>query len=113
MKRKILFIAFATFFIMTIFSIKVNAANFSFEEQSIDVTLNATRFISFNGGEGEITWESDDDSIASVDNGTVTGNKIGKTNIKATRGGETATCEINVVYNEIIIGGNKFNYRRT
>ncbi len=109
MKRKILFIVFATFLIMTIFSIKVNAANFSFEEQSLDVRLNATSDISFSGGEGEITWKSDDDSIASVNNGTVIGNKIGKTNIKATRGGETATCEVNVVYSGITIVGNRGN----
>lgn len=109
MKRKILFIVFAAFLIMTIFSIKVNAADFSFEVQSIDVTLNGTRYISFSGGDGEITWKSDDDSIASVDDGTVTGKKIGKTNIKATRGGETATCEVNVVYSGITIGGNQYS----
>lgn len=110
MRRKILFIIFATFLIMAIFSIKVNAeAVFSFEEQSVNVNLNGTKSISFNGGSGAITWTSEDDSIASVDNGTVTGKKIGKTNIKATRGEETATCEVNVVYSGITIGGNGYS----
>ena len=108
MKRKILLIVFATFFIMTIFSIRVNAVtDFSFEEEKLNVNLNGTAFIHCNGGNGEITWESDNNDIASVDNGTVTGKKIGKTNIKATREGKTVTCEVNVVYSGIIIGGNE------
>lgn len=110
MKRKILFIVFATLLIMTIFSIRVNAVtDFTFEEEKLDVTLNGIAFIHCNGGSGEITWKSDNNDIASVENGTVTGKKIGKTNIKATRGGETATCEVNVVYSGITIGGNQSN----
>ena len=110
MKRKILFIVFATFLIMTLFSIRVNAVtDFSFEKEKLDVTLNGIAFINYNGGSGEITWESDNNDIASVDNGIVTGKKIGKTNIKATRGGETATCEVNVVYSGITIVGNQYS----
>ena len=33
--------------------------------------------------------------------------KIGKTNIKTIRGGETAICKVNVVYSGITIDGNK------
>ncbi len=110
MQRKILLIIFTTFLIMTIFSIRVNAVtDFSFEEEKLDVTLNGTAFIHYDGGSGEITWESDNNDIASVDNGTVTGKKIGKTNIKATREGKTATCEVNVVYSGITIGGNQYS----
>ena len=110
LKRKIIFIIFGTFLIMYIFSTKVIAENgFSFEVQSIDVTLNYIKYISYNGGSGDVTWTSDDNSIATVDDGKVTGKKIGKTNIRATRGGETATCEVNVVYGGITIGGNGGN----
>ncbi len=109
MKKKLLFIFFAALFIVAIFNIQVNAEDeFTITDQSVDVKLNATKYLQTSGGSGPITWESDDYTIASVDNGTVTGNKIGKTNIKATRGGKTATCEVNVVYNGITIGGNGY-----
>ena len=107
MKKKLLFIVFAALFIVAIFNIQVNAEDeFTITDQSVDVKFNATKYLHTTGS-GPITWESDDSTIASVDNGTVTGNKIGKTNIKATREGKTATCEVNVVYNAIIIGGNE------
>ena len=94
------------------FTSYVNAdTNFSFEENSINVVLNGTKYIFYNGGTGNITWSSEDNSIASVDkDGKVSGLKIGETTISATRGEETATCEVNVIYDSIQIGANGFNY---
>ena len=91
-------------------SSNVNAeTNFSFEQNSIDVKLNGTKYISYSGGTGTVTWTSGDTSIATVDNGTVRGLKIGETTITATRGDETATCNVKVVYNSIQIGANESN----
>ena len=41
--------------------------------------------------------------------GYVTGLKIGTTTITATRGTESASCTVNVVYYDISIGGNQAN----
>ena len=98
----ILFIAF--------FTIKVNATdegNFKLEVDTKDVNLNSLAYISYSGGSGSVTWESSDESVATVNNGTVRGLKIGTTTITATRGNETATCTINVVYWRLVISANK------
>lgn len=44
-----------------------------------------------------VTWKSSDETVATVENGTVTGVKVGKATITATiEGAEPATCEIEV-----------------
>lgn len=108
-RSKILFIIVVTILVLTLFNIKVYAENmnFSLGEESIEVNLNGTKFLSYSGGSGSVTWESNDPSIATVNNGTIEGKKIGTTTITATRGNETASCTVNVVYNSLIIGGNE------
>ena len=90
---------------------KVNAENkFAFDKDSFDVKLNGSTYLLYNGGTGAVTsWTSGDSSIATVDNGTVRGLKIGETTITATRGDETATCKVRVVYSSIQIGANQSN----
>lgn len=80
---------------------------FSLDKESIDVKLNGTGVISFSGGTGSITWNSKDPSIATVENGLIRGKKIGETIITATRGTETATCTVKVIYSSIQIGANQ------
>lgn len=108
-KSKIVFIIVVTILILTLFNIKVYAEDtkFSLSEESIEVNLNGTKFLSYSGGSGSVTWESNDPSIATVNNGTIDGKKIGTTTITATRGNETASCTVNVVYNSLTIGGNE------
>ncbi|MDY4819468.1 MAG: Ig-like domain-containing protein [Bacilli bacterium] len=53
------------------------------------ITLTAT-------ANGTVTWSSSDPTVASVDNGTVTGVKAGTATITATVGTASATCEITV-----------------
>ncbi len=47
----------------------VNAADekFSLEKQSVDVKLNGSTFLNYNGGNGNITWKSSDTSVATVE----------------------------------------------
>lgn len=94
-------------FIM-MFSINVYATDtaFTLGSESIDVVLNGTANISYEGTSDIVIWESSDTSVATVNNGTVSALKIGTTTITATSGGETATCTVNVVYASISIKKN-------
>ncbi len=108
-KNKILGIIFATILILTLFNINVYAETSTFEltDKSMDLELNRTRYLSYTGGSGDITWESSEPTIASVDNeGHVEGKKIGKAVITATRGGETSSCTVNVIYSSLNIKAN-------
>ncbi|MDE7421257.1 MAG: Ig-like domain-containing protein [Muribaculaceae bacterium] len=57
------------------------------------LTLTAT-LLPENAIETEITWSSDNEEVAKVENGKVTAVAIGKATITATAGGFTATCAI-------------------
>ena len=116
--KKIIFILIITALIVVGMSTIIKAeetgetgsgtTEFTLSESELNVTLNGTRFLSYsNKPEGElIEWESSDPTVATVENGTVSGLKIGTTIITATSGGQTATCEVSVVYNMITIGAN-------
>ena len=105
-----LVITIMTILFIMMCNVSVNAeSNFSLDKDSVDVTLNGTKYISYSGGTGTVTWSSADTSIATVDNGSVKGLKIGATTITATRGNETATCKVKVVYGSIQIGANEYN----
>lgn len=105
--RKWLVTSIVSLLFIMMFSIKVYAADepFTIESESVDVVLNGSKWLSYTGGTGTITWESSDESVATVENGTVDGHKIGTATITATRGEETDTCIVNVVYGSISIGG--------
>lgn len=110
-KKKLLIVLFMVLATLTIFNIKVYATNesFSLDKESINIVLNGTRYISYTGGTGDVIWESSDTTVATVNNGRVSGLKIGTTTITATRGGETATCTVNVVYDSIKVGNQFYN----
>ena len=81
--------------------------DFSLSKNVMSVKLNYTGYLTYIAGNGTVTWESSDPSVATVDNGTVRGLKVGKTIITATSGDESDTCEVSVEYANIIIGGNE------
>lgn len=56
------------------------------------VTLTATT----SGGSGSVEWSSDDDTIATVEGGVVTGVAAGDTTITATYSGVSAVCIVTV-----------------
>ena len=104
--KKIIFIILIAVFFVILFATSSSAESFTLNKTEVDVSLNGTAFISASGGSGTTTWSSSDTSIATVENGTVRGLKIGTTTITATRGQESASCTVNVVYTNLRIGGN-------
>lgn len=107
-KTKFLIIMIIMLFLIILVNINVYAADdtFTLETNTVDVKLNGTKWLSYSGGNGTITWKSSDTTIATVENGTISGKKIGTTTITATRGEQTASCKVNVVYYDLTIGGN-------
>lgn len=92
--------------------IKAEDTTFSLDKTTLSVALNGNGYLSCNNKpSGEtVTWTSSNPSVATVDNyGTVKGVSIGKSTITATAGGQTATCEVSVVYYDIKIGANSGN----
>ncbi len=112
MSKKIFILMSLLLIFLAILSVKVSAetTKFTFEKDNIEVVINGSKYISYSGGTGNITWTSSDPSVATVEGGTVKGLKIGETTITATRGEETATCKVKVVYDSIKIGGNEGEY---
>ena len=53
-------------------------------------------YVNSDGETVYIDWSSDDSSIASVDDGWVTGNDYGVTTIRGTYDGEEITCTVRV-----------------
>lgn len=73
------------------------------ENENTDVTLDQNKLeISYNST-GELkasekggSWSSDNDFIATVENGKVTAKHVGSTNITYTKDGSTAVCQVTV-----------------
>lgn len=88
--------------------IKAEDTSFSLDKTTLSVALNANGYLYYNNKpSGEtVIWTSSNPSVATVDNGTVKGVSIGTATITATVGGQTATCEVSVVYYDLIIKGN-------
>ena len=102
-----------------IFNVRVFAENtdttttgeeFSLSQERMDIILNSTLNMLSITGEYKnevVIWESSDPTVATVEDGRITPLKIGTTTITATRGGKTASCEVNVIYRSIQINANQ------
>lgn len=74
------------------------APSLSLDKTTTNVDVGSTVKITATAknGEGSVTWASSDDTIASVNGGTVTGVKAGTATITATYGELTKTCVVTV-----------------
>lgn len=88
--------------------IRAEDTNFSLDKTTLSVKLNSNGYLYCNNKPPEetVTWTSSNPSVATVDNGTVKGVSIGTATITATVAGQTANCEVSVVYEDLIIKGN-------
>lgn len=100
-KQRLVIVLLVLLSTLIIFNIKVYATDESFtlEQQNIDVVLNQTKQITYTGETDDVIWKSSDESIATVENGMVTGHKIGTAIITATVAGAANSYEV-TVYNE-------------
>ena len=65
-------------------------------KSEISITVVETATLTASNAEGQITWESADEKIATVSEGVVTPVSLGKTKIKAKSNSQEATCEVTV-----------------
>ena len=59
-----------------------------------------------NATNQSVSWESNNQNVATVDNGVVTAQKVGTATITATAGDKTATCKVTVGYEAIFKNGD-------
>lgn len=110
MKKKImLIIMLFTFFINS----EVYAASIKLNQHNVNlgVGYNTTLKVVDTGGSSGTTvvWTSSDSSVATVNNGVVTGVKPGEAIITAKIGAEQAICKVVVINNFVPITGIRFS----
>lgn len=110
MKKKIMLILMLfTFFINS----EVYAASIKLNQHNVNlgVGYNTTLKVVDTGGSSSTTvvWTSSDSSVATVNNGVVTGVKPGEAIITAKIGAEQAICKVVVINNFVPITGIRFS----
>lgn len=110
MKKKIMLILMLfTFFINS----EVYAASIKLNQHNVNlgVGYNTTLKVVDTGGSSSTTvvWTSSDSSVATINNGVVTGVKPGEAIITAKIGAEQAICKVVVINNFVPITGIRFS----
>lgn len=104
-------------------SISLNKSSMTLEEGKSE-TLNVT--FSPEGSSGDVTWDSSDKTVATVDGGSVAAVKAGEAIITATCNGKTAQCTVTVTAKpvevqdisittkkDVMVVGQKFKFAAT
>ncbi|MBO4558198.1 MAG: Ig-like domain-containing protein [Bacteroidales bacterium] len=73
--------------------------------ESVELEIGQTQTLAAtvtpdNAMDKTVTWDSDDTSVATVEDGKVTALKVGEATITATAGGKKATCKVTVLQDE-------------
>ena len=91
---------------------EILASSVTLDKTSVEVLIGQTVYLSATvlpeaTTDKTIRWSSSDDSVAMVDEGTVTAHKVGQATIKATCGNKEASCVVNVL--PIVVEEISFN----
>ena len=85
---------------VTVNPVSIPATDISLNKNTMSLLVNGTEALIATltppNATDPVTWKSDDDTIATVSNGTVTAHKAGSATITATAGGKSATCALTV-----------------
>lgn len=99
--------------LVIIIPIRVNAAGISLNKSSIILGAGSTETLKYIIDEGlsssDIIWKSSNPSVATVDNGIVTGISEGSTIITASINGVNSTCKVVVSSNYVEVSGISLN----
>ena len=63
---------------------------------SVNLHYEESKYVYVVGENGTAMWESGNEFVASVSNGTITGNHVGETFVSANVNGKTAICQVEV-----------------
>lgn len=76
--------------------VTIQAGPLTLSQSDITIAAGDTARLTATGGEGEVTWTSSNENIATVDGGSVTGQAGGTVTVTAACGEESATCTVKV-----------------
>ena len=90
-------------FLMT-FNIKTSYAAIKIMPDEISIGINYSQYLkSYNASSNNITWQSSNPNVVTVDNGRITGINIGEAYVKVTDGNTLALCKVKVIDNYVPI----------
>lgn len=76
--------------------VTIQAGPLTLSQSDITIAAGDTARLTTTGGEGDVTWTSSNENIATVDGGSVTGQAGGTVTITAAAGEESVTCTVKV-----------------
>jgi|GEM_PF-1080979 len=88
--------------VVKVASVTLSKTSLEMKVGGSDETLTAT-VAPENATSKDVTWTSDNTSVATVENGTVKAIGVGTATITASAGGKSATCTVNVTKDPILV----------
>ena len=88
-------------FLMT-FNIKTSYATIKIMPDEISIGINYNQTLkAYNASSNNITWQSNNPNVVTVDNGKITGINTGEAYVKVTDGNTLALCKVKVINNYV------------
>ena len=84
---------------------KLVFASLTFRDSSVKIGVDYVLDLTVNGGSGNLSWASSNESIVTVSNGTIRGVSTGSAYISVTDGTYSAMCSVNVIDNYVAVSG--------
>jgi uncharacterized protein YjdB len=84
---------------------KLVFASLTFRDSSVKIGVDYVLDLTVNGGSGNLSWASSNESVVTVSNGTIRGVSTGSAYISVTDGTYSAMCSVNVIDNYVAVSG--------